>query len=119
MKLWKIFCVLTASEGQMGPYGPAGYGPGPYGPRMGQMPMAGHGGHQVHPQQMGQGHHSDQNHGHAQVPPAPRYVPGQKNVSVRENNAVRKASIHENSKCFSRKCVESETILKSEKKVEA
>ena len=98
MKLWKIFCVLTASEGQMGPYGPAGYGPGPYGPRMGQMQMAGHGGHQVHPQQMGQGHHSDQNHGHGQVPPAPRYVPGQKNAFVRENNAVRKVSIHENSK---------------------
>ena len=93
MKLWKIFCVLTASEGQMGPYGRMAYGPGPYGPRMG-----GHDVHQVHPNQMGQGHHnSDQNHGHGQVP---RYMPGQKNVFVRENNAVRKASIAENSKNF-------------------
>ena len=93
MKLWKIFCVLTASEGQMGPYGRMAYGPGPYGPRMG-----GHDVHQVHPNQMGQGHHnSDQNHGHGQVP---RYIPGQKNVFVRENNAVRKASIAENSKNF-------------------
>jgi len=96
MKLWKLFCVLAASKGQIGPYGPVGYVPGPYRPRGGQMPMAGYGGHQVHPQQMGQGHQSDQNHGHGQVAPAQQYVPGQKSVFVRENNAMRKASINEN-----------------------